>query len=67
MVFWIMGLGEGAVDQGWRDWVADVSMLPHAQAMLRGVIRGEDVAYFLGLVPLLLFVAQQRLELERWL
>ena len=55
------------MDQGWRDWVADVSMLPHAQAMLRGVIRGEDVAYFLGLVPLLLFVAQQRLELERWL
>ena len=67
MVCWIMGLGEGALDHGWRDWVADVSMLPHVQAMLRGVIRGEDLVYFFSLIPLLLLAAQQRLELERWL
>ena len=66
MVLWIMGLGEGAQDQGWRDWVADVSMLPRVQPMLRGLIHGADVVYFLSLILLLLFVAQQRLELERW-
>ena len=31
MVLWIMGSGEGAQDQGWKDWVADVSMLTHVQ------------------------------------
>ena len=66
MVLWIMGLGEGAQDQGWRDWISDVSMLPRVQPMLRGLIHGADVAYFISVIALLLFVAQQRLELERW-
>ncbi len=66
MVLWIMGLGEGAQDQGWRDWIADVSMLPRVQPMLRGLIQGSDVIYFLSIILFLLFVAQQRLELERW-
>jgi len=66
MVLWIMGLGEGAQDQGWRDWISDVSMLPRVQPMLRGLIHGADVVYFLSVILFLLFVAQQRLELERW-
>ena len=66
LVFWVMGVGEGAVDAGWRDWISDLSMLPHAQPMLRGLIQGSDLVYFLSVNMLLLFAAQQRLELERW-
>jgi len=66
MVLWIMGIGEGAVDQGWRDWISDVSMLPHAQPMMRGMVNSADLVYFISLIAVLLFATQQRLELERW-
>jgi ABC-2 type transport system permease protein len=66
LVLWIMGIGEGAQDTGWKDWISDWSMLPHAEPMMRGMVNSGDLAYFFSLIALLLFATQQRLELERW-
>jgi ABC-2 type transport system permease protein len=66
LVLWIMGIGEGALDAGWRDWIADVSMLPHAQGMMRGLLKSADWMYFFSLIAVLLFATVQRVEMERW-
>lgn len=66
LVLWIMGIGEGALDAGWRDWVSDVSMLPHAQSMMRGLVNTSDLVYFFSVIAVLLFATQQRVEQERW-
>jgi ABC-2 type transport system permease protein len=66
LVLWIMGIGEGALDAGWRDWIADVSMLPHAQGLMRGLLTTVDLVYFVCLIAVLLFASVQSVEQDRW-
>lgn len=47
----------------WYDWIASIGMQSHYSSLNRGVIRLEDVAYFLGGTLLFLMATQYRIRL----
>ena len=50
LIFWIMGIGETAHGEGWGSFVAQASMLTHANTMARGIVQSTDVVYFITLI-----------------
>ena len=66
LILWIMGIGEGPHAEGLRGLAANLSMLPHADAMARGIFRSNDITYFITVIALLLFATHQRVARERF-
>ena len=66
LIFWIMGIGETAHGEGWGSFVAQASMLTHANTMARGIVQSTDIVYFITLIAFLLFATTQRISSERW-
>ena len=50
----------------WAEVITAVSMSAHLQGFMRGVLRLEDVVYFLSFIVLGIFLSHRMLEARRW-
>lgn len=65
------GVALWAAGQGWTeragDFIRQLSLTAHFQdTMLQGILRGEDVAYFVLLIVAALFITTRLVETRRW-
>ena len=50
----------------WGDLLTDISLLSHSEMLLKGMIRLEDVTFFLLFTVFFLFVTHMLLQARRW-
>lgn len=67
LLFYILGWLGQAMDEGaLKSTVEYLSMLSHFEQLSRGVLRLQDIVYFLTFIGFFLFATTQRVEALRW-
>jgi ABC-2 type transport system permease protein len=66
ILFWMIGFA-GTGEKSWVSEVANgLSLIVHLENFVRGVIRVQDLVYYLSLITLGLFLTHRVVEAERW-
>ncbi|MDP2308370.1 MAG: ABC transporter permease subunit [Pseudomonadota bacterium] len=67
LLLWIVGWTGGLMDEGaLKSTVEYLSMLSHFEQLSKGVLRLQDIVYFLTFIGFFLFASTQRVEALRW-
>lgn len=64
--FWLVGRAEALVPDEWADAVRPASILLHLESFNRGVIDSADIAYFVALTAVFLFLTWRSVESRAW-
>lgn len=66
LLLFIVNAPAQKMTDAWAKILDYLAPLTHIEPMLRGVIEGGDLVYFISLILIGLFVANRALEVERW-
>jgi ABC-2 type transport system permease protein len=66
LVFWFLNWNEAALRSSWLEVVREVSAFDHFEALARGMLAVDDVAYFLVSTAVFQFLTERALESRRW-
>ena len=66
LVLWVVGIAAQGQSGLWADLLAGLSMTDHLHSFARGLIRSADVAYYVSLSAIGIFLTYRTVESGRW-
>lgn len=66
LMFWVIGAAGMGKTGFWHEFTNYLSIMGHQEGFVRGVIRIQDVVYYLSLIGLGLFLTHRMVEAQRW-
>lgn len=67
LLFWLLGaVGTLMGDTGAGNFIAYLSFIEHYDRLVRGLVDTKDLIYFISGITLMLFLAHQVVESQRW-
>lgn len=66
LMFWVIGWAGIGKEGFWHDFTNYLSILNHMEGFARGVVKTQDLVYYVSLIVVGLFLTHRMVEAQRW-
>lgn len=66
LIVWLMSTADSMIGGTAGTVLAEISILPHVEQLMKGLLHSSDVVYFITFIGVCLFATSQRVESYRW-
>jgi ABC-2 type transport system permease protein len=66
LVLWLMSTADSMIDGAAGELLVGISILPHIEQLMKGLLHSKDLVYFVTFIGFFLFATARRVEAYRW-